>query len=50
MKDFSIILPLDASVCTLGHFIDQEVIYRKISDYYVIQKYQMQNTKLVYLT
>ena len=50
MKDFSIILHLDTSVCTLRQvIIDQEVIYRKIGDYYVIQKYQLQNTKLDYL-
>ena len=47
MKDCSIIIPLDKKSLHSEFITDSAVIHRKNSDFYIMQKYTMQNTKLV---
>ena len=50
MKDCSIIIPLDKKSLYSEFIRDSAVIHRKNSDFYIMQKYTMQNTKLVCVT
>ena len=50
MKDCSIIIPLDKKSLHSEFITDSAVIHRKTSDFYIMQKYTMQNTKLVCVT
>ena len=50
MKDSSIIIPLDKKSLYSEFIRDSAVIHRKTSDFYIMQKYTMQNTKLVCVT
>ena len=50
MKDSSIIIPLDKKSLHSEFTRHSAVIHRKNSDFYIMQKYTMQNTKLVCVT
>lgn len=50
MKDCAIIIPLDKKSLHSEFIRDLAVIHRKNSDFYIMQKYTVQNTKLVYVT